>query len=387
MKRIAINIGSGFVPGLDAVVTGAALAAQTAGCELVGIRDGYDGLLVPEHYPDGGLVTLSPALADGPGRLVSVLGTAARNDPFHVRTVSEDGAVEEVDRSDALLKALDQAGIEAVISVVGGSAITGLHALSVAFKLHRKGLRTVCVPKSVENDIASVPLAFGYNSVLSCVGEHLARIRAGALDAGHIAVVEVPGQHAGWLALQAGMAALADGVLIPELPYDIARLAAALDAREQAGRHPALVVVAEGARLRDAAPAAVGTVDAMRASLAPNADPAYGGGAHVIDRSGATAQAVAAALGRLGGRDTLPIVLGLLARTGMATQVDRQLGLAYGAAAVRTLLSGGDGVMLAFDPPEVRGIPMREALSRVRAVPARSELVQVARALGIFLGD
>ena len=134
MKRIAINIGSGFLPGLDAVVTGAALAAQTAGCELVGIRDGYDGLLVPEHYPDGGLVTLSPALADGPGRLVSVLGTAARNDPFHVRTVSEDGAVEEVDRSDAMLKALDRAGIEAVISVVGGSAITGLHALSVAFK-------------------------------------------------------------------------------------------------------------------------------------------------------------------------------------------------------------------------------------------------------------
>lgn len=387
MKRIAINFGSGFVPGLDAVVRGAALAAHGAGCELVGIRDGYDGVLEPDRYSEGGRILLTPALVSAGSALASVLGTAARNDPFHMRSISAEGAVEEVDRSDALLGALEQAGIEGVISVVGGSAVTGLHALSVAFKLHRRGLRTVCIPKSVENEVAGVPLALGYNSVLSCVGEHLTRIRAAALDAGRLAVVEVPGQHAGWLALQAGMSALADVVLLPEISADLACVSATLDAHQSAGRTPALVVVAEGARLQGVDLPSTGPTDALRASLAPNADPALGGGSRVIDRSGTAAHAVAEGLARLTGREALPIVLGLLARTGVASQLDRQLGLAYGASAVRALLSGSDGVMLAFDPPKVHGIPMRDALSRVRAVASDSELVHVARALGISLGD
>jgi 6-phosphofructokinase 1 len=283
---------------------------------------------------------------------------------------------------------LAQAGIEAIISIVGGSAITGLHALSVAFKLHRKGLATVCVPKSVENEVAGVPLAFGYNSVLAHVTETLDRIRVGARDVGRLAVVEVPGQHAGWLALQSGMAALADAVLIPEIAYDVASLAAALDAHERGGRPPALVVVAEGARSRDGAPvAAAAPADAMRASLAPNADPALGQGERIIDRSGAMAHEVATAIQRVTEREVMPMALGLLARGGAPTALDRQLGLAYGAAAVRAVNAGESGVMVAFDPPEVRSVPLAETLNRVRAVPAGSEIMHIARALGIALGD
>lgn len=387
MKRIGINIGSGYLPGLDAVVAGATLAAHAAGCEIVGIRDGYDGLLAADRYPAGGLLVLDPNLVDvGSGR-GSVLGTAARNDPFRMRTVTADGALEEVDRSDELLGRLAQAGIEAVISIVGGSAVTGLHALSVAFKLYRKGLATVCVPKSAENDIAGVPLAFGYNSVLAQVTETLERIRTGARDVGRLAVVEVPGQHAGWLALQSGMAALADAVLLPEIAYDIGRVAAALDAHERAGRPPALVVVAEGAQPREPAHGARAPADSLRGSLAPNADPALGQGERIIDRVGAAAHAVAAALQRATGREVMPLALGLLARSGPPTAIDRQLGLAYGAAAVRALHAGESGVLMAFEHPDVRTVRLTEALQRVRAVPAASELVHIARALGIALGD
>jgi len=387
VKRIAINIGSGYLPGLDLVVAGAALAADGLGWEIVGIRDGYDGLLYPERYPEGGMVTLRPGIAEAAGRGGSLIGTAARTDPFRVRTTNAENQIEEIDHSDDVLEALRKAGVEAMISLVGGSAVTGLHALSVAFKLHRKRLCTVCVPKSVENEIASVQMAFGYNSVLSHTAETLERIRTGAQDVGRLAVVEVPGQYAGWLALQSGMAALADAVLLPEIPYDIVKVANALAARWGEGRPPALVVVAEGAR--PAASTAVAGPDAggLRASLTPNADPEFGEGEHVIDRTGAMANSVALALQRLTGRDVLPFSLGHLVRGGVPTAVDRQLGLAYGAGAVRALQSGEDGVLITLQPPDLKSIPLGESLNRIRTIPAQSELIQIARALGIAFGD
>ena len=385
--RIAFNFGSGLLPGLDLVLAGAVLAAERLGWEVVGIRDGYDGLLHPERYREGGLLTIGPGIVDTVGCGGSLIGTGARTDPFCVRTVTPEGQVEEVDRSDDVLEALRAAGIEAVISVVGGSAITGLHALSVAFKLHRKGLRTVCVPKSVENEIAGVPQAFGYNSVLSHTAEMLDRIRCGVRDIGRLAVVEVPGQHAGWLALQSGMAALADAILLPEIPYDLATVAGALAAREAKGRRPALVVVAEGARPAAGVEAPGPEEGGLRASLTPNADPAFGEGEHVIDRTGGTSKSLATALQRLTDRDVLPFSLGHLVRGGVPTVLDRQLGLAYGAGAVQALHAGEGGVVVVFRPPEIESVPLRETLGRVRTVPAASDLMQTARALGIAFGD
>lgn len=384
--QVAINIGSGYVPGLDLVVAGATLAANALGWEIVGIRDGYDGLLFPERYPDGGTVALHPGIVETAGRGGSLLGAAARTDPFHVRTLAENQVV-EVDRSSDVPDALRAAGIDAVISLVGGSAVTGLHALSVAYKLHRQGLRTVCVPKSIENDISSVPQAFGYNSVLSHTAETLDRIRTGAQDVGRLAIVEVPGQHSGWLALQSGLAAFADAILLPEIPYDLAKVAKSLAEHEQMGRRPALVVVAEGARPATSASAYGQDTDGLRASLTPNADPEFGEGEHTIDRSGAAAESVGVALQRLTNREILPMSLGHLVRGGPPTMVDRQLGLAYGAGAVRALHKGEDGVLVLFEPPDLKTIPIRDALNSVRTVPATSEHVQIARTLGIAFGD
>ena len=215
-RRIAINVGAGFVPGMNAVIMGAALAAGKLGWEVVGIRDGFEGLLHPDRYPDGGLVTLSPQLIENLDPAAGgILGQSVRVDPFHVRTVNEDEMVEEVDMSDELLKRLKAEKIDALISVVGGQG------LSILYKLHRKGLNTVCIPRSIENDIAATMVSFGFNSALSFTIEMLDRARQAAQSARKIAVVEVLGEQAGWLALQAGIAVCADAVLIPEIPCDL----------------------------------------------------------------------------------------------------------------------------------------------------------------------
>src|SRR5512137_1309640 len=244
LKRIAINFGGGYVPGLNAVIGGVVLAASQLGWEVVGIRDGFDGLLFPERYPEGGLLKLAPELVENFSAGGSaILGNATRTDPFRVRQVNAENMVEEVDRSGDLFAKLAAEKIEAVISVVGPQA------LSILFRLHRQGLRTVCVPTSVENDVAATQLSFGFNSALSFVVDMLERVRQAAQAARKIGVVEVLGEQAGWLALQAGIAVGADVVLIPEVPADLAAVAARLKDRVTAQRPWGLVVVAEGATL------------------------------------------------------------------------------------------------------------------------------------------
>ncbi len=132
-----------------------------------------------------------------------------------MRQVNEDGMVEEVDRSDELLAAMQAQGIGALVSVVGG------RGLSILYKLHRKGLNAVCIPRSLENEIAGTMVTLGFNSVLSFTIELLDQAREAARASRQIGVIEVPGEQAGWLALQAGIAAGADAILIPELPIDI----------------------------------------------------------------------------------------------------------------------------------------------------------------------
>src|SRR5512136_631341 len=381
IKRIAINFGGGYVPGLNAVITGAVLAAGKLGWEVVGIRDGYDGLLFPGHYSDGGLLKLTPQIVETlTGATGCILGTAAQSDPFHVRTINAENIVEEVDRSDELLERIKQEKIDAVISVVGA------RALSILWKLSRKGLNTVCVPKSVENDVAATMLSFGFNSALSFVAEMLERCRQAAQSARRIGVVEVLGEHSGWLALQAGMAICADAVLIPEIPYDLRKVAAKLREKAKAGQTFGLVVVAEGAKPMIGLDAPSRTSDPkMKAALSPGATGEEG--LHVIERSGRVAAEVALAIQRLTDQETYPLVLGQLARGGTPTVVDRQLGLGYGAGAVRTLESGQSGVMVVFQPPDLKFVPMTEAINKVRVVPVDSEFVKLARALGISLGD
>ena len=327
LRRIAIHTGAGFVPGMNAVVMGAALAAGKLGWELVGIRDGFDGVLHPERYPDGGLVSLSPQRIENlDPAAAGLLGQSARVDPFHVRQIDEDEMVQEVDMSDELLNRLRAEGIDGLISIVGG------RGLSILYKLHRKGLNSVCVPRSIENDIAATMVSFGFNSALSFTIEMLDKARQAAQSARKIAVVEVLGEQAGWIALQAGIAVCADAVLIPEVPCDLRTVAARLKDKITPRRPYGLVVVAEGATLVESSSAQT-QPSALKASLSPLAT----GDAsdHVIQRSGQAAENVARELQLLIAEETFPLVLGPWVRGGVPTAVDRQLGLCYGAGAVR----------------------------------------------------
>lgn len=304
-KRIAINVGAGYVPGMNAVVMGTALAAGKLGWETVGIRDGFDGLLHPERYPDGGLIPLSPRLVEGLDPAGNLLGQSVWVDPFHVRTVNEDQMVEEVDMSDQLLERFRTERIEGVISLVGG------RGLSILYKLHRKGLRTVCVPRSIENDVAATSVSLGFNSALSFTIEMLDKARQAAQSARRIAVVEVLGQQAGWLALQAGIAVCADAVLIPEIPCDLKTVAANLKERVTPMRPYGLVVVAEGTQFVEHSQGPV-EPSSLKASLSPLAT--GDASEHVIQKSGQAAETVARRLQLSIAEETFPLVLGVWAR-------------------------------------------------------------------------
>jgi ATP-dependent phosphofructokinase / diphosphate-dependent phosphofructokinase len=362
-RRVAINVGSGFVPGTNAVVMGAAIAGGKLGWEMIGICDGFEGLLHPQNYPKGGLIPLSPELIENLDPATGgILGQAPRVDPFH----ASSSAGGEIDLSDAILKRLKEEDIDALISIVGNQG------LGILQKLHFKGLHTVCIPRSIENDIAATAVSFGFNSALSVTIEMLNKAHQAARSARKIAVVEVPGEHAGWIALQAGIAVRADAVLMPEIPCDLKNLAKRLKDKISARRPYGLVVVAEGAKFVDY------PEDTENQSAAISIE-------SII--AGQVAITVATRLQKMINEETYPLVIGAWARGGNPTATDHQLGMAYGAGSVQVLKGGQNGVMVSFMPPDIRFVPLADAVNKVRTVPTESEFMRIAQSLGIYLGQ
>jgi 6-phosphofructokinase 1 len=377
-KRIAIVVGAGFVPAINAVVKGAGLAASKLGWEITGIRHGFEGLLNPDDYPDGGLVNFNTHRIENlDPNAGSVLGQSPRIDPFNVRTINEYDMVEEVDKTDELLEKLKDENIDAVIAIIGGMG------LSILYKLHRKGLNTVCIPLSVENDISSTAVSFGFNSTLSLNIEMLDRARQAAQSARKIAVVEVLGENSGWLALQSGIAVGADAILIPEIPMDLKKLADKLKEKISTSRPYALVVVAQGAKVIR------GTkkeqISKLKATLSPLAT-GETSSQYVIKNSGKVAHMVATELQLLIAEETYPMVLDDWARGGSPTSIDKQLGMAYGAGAVQAIKEDQNGVMVSFIPPEIKFIKLAESINKIRTVQAENEFLKIADSLGIYVG-
>ncbi len=374
IRRIAINVGAGYLPGINTIITGASQAAGQLGWEIVGIRDGFEGLLHPDRYPEGGLVTISPEmiavhdLSQG-----GTLGQAPRVDPFH-DTTHKKGVT---DHSDEILKRLKEENIDALISVVGNQG------LEILYRLHRKGLHTVCIPKSIENDIPVTSVSFGFNSALSFTIEMLQRARQAAISARKIAVVEVIGEQAGWLALQAGIAISADAVLLPEIPCNLNMLARRLEEKISTRRPYGLVIVTEGVKLFKK------PVEDKSGSRIVSLPPSATGEAseQVIVPFEKTAETLARELQLLIERETYPLVVGPWARGGSPTAVDLQLGMAYGAGAIQALKASKNGVMVAFAPPEIQYVPLAEVINKVRTVTASSEFLKIAGSLGIYYGN
>jgi len=364
IRRIAINTGGGDAPGLNAVIRAVVLTAYNHGWEVVGIRDGYNGIFTPEQFPDGGLVPLTRDAVRGITHLGgTIIGTTNRGNPLKYPTVMPDGTTAEVDRTDDLVKALREHAIDAVVAVGGDGSLT------IANVLAKKGVRIVGVPKTIDNDLSRTVVTFGFDTAVAFATECLDRLHSTAEAHRRVMVVEVMGRYAGWIALNAGVSGTADAILLPEIPYDLETVAAKVRQRAGAGRNFAIVVVAEGARPKG------GKLSVVEKRLG------------AAERLGGAGEKVAAALAELTGRETRHVVLGHLLRGGTPTTFDRLLSLRFGAAAVRALAEGRTGVMVALDPPAVRYVPLAQATKRMKTVPLDCDTVRTARELGICLAD
>ncbi len=365
-KRIAINTGGGDAPGLNAVIHATVHAAHNQGWEVHGILDGLDGLLYPEKYPDGGVMKLTRPLVGNIAHLGgTILGTSNYGNPFKAQVPQPDGSLKEMDRGDEVLRRFRERRLDALISVGGDGSLT------IACELHKRGLRVIGVPKTIDNDLEATMTTFGFDSAVSFATECIDRLHFTAESHRRVMVVEVMGRYAGWLALHAGLAGRADAILIPEIPYDIATVAAHIK-RRTAGRrqHYSIVVVAEGAK------AIGGAVTLKEAATASH-----------VERLGGVGEIVASQLHELTGKETRTVVLGHLLRGGQPTSLDRSLGAMFGAAAVRALVEGQDGVMVAVNPPRIDYVPLRVATARLKLVAADDYGVMTARTLDISLGN
>jgi len=364
VRRVAINTGGGDAPGLNAVIHGAVHAARGLGWQIFGIRDGYDGFLEPQNYPDGGLIELRRSVVREISHLGgTILGTTNRGNPFCRPTRQPDGTTKEVDRSDELIEHFRKNKLDALIAVGGDGS------LSIAHKLQNKGLCVVGVPKTIDNDLESTLLTFGFNTAVSFATECIDRLHSTALAHQRLMVVEVMGRNAGWIALQSGLAGRADAILIPEIPYEVEKVAAHLCRKHREGKPYSIVVVAEGAK-------PLGGHVTVRSRAAGQAE-----------RLGGVGETVTAQLQELTGKESRCVVLGHLLRGGSPTAIDRILGLTFGAAAIDALSRGMDGVMVALNPPRIDFVPIEKAIAELKLVPPDSEFVLVSRALGICFGD
>ncbi len=361
IKRIAINTGGGDAPGLNAVIRAAVLAAHNRGWECFGIRDAFNSLMLPEQYPEGWLLPLHRETVRGITHLGgTIIGTSNKSNPIKFPMQDDKGKIVQVDRSDDIIKALKTQKIDALI-MVGGDG-----SLSIANALYKRGLHVIGVPKTIDNDLDETVITFGFDTAVSFATECIDRLHSTAQAHQRVIVVEVMGRYAGWIALNSGISATADAILIPEIPYDISKIADKVIERDRSGRRFSVIVVAEGAR------------------------PVGGDFAWLEEkekRLGGIGHQVAADLAAHTGKEARVVRLGHLLRGGSPTTFDRLLALRFGAAAIRALDQGENGIMVALDPPTVRYVPLDKATHRMKTVPLDCDTMLTARDLGIVFGD
>ncbi|HEY9227560.1 MAG TPA: ATP-dependent 6-phosphofructokinase [Gemmatimonadaceae bacterium] len=358
--RIAISTGGGDAPGLNAVIRAAVLSAINRNWEVLGIKRGYAGLLGEDE-----VVPLTKDSVRGIAHLGgTILRTTNRGNPFHYPIKRPDGTMSEVDRSDELIEAAKRLGIDAIISIGGDGS------LSIAKRLCDKGMRIVGVPKTIDNDVSGTITTFGFDTAVNTALEAIDRLHTTAESHDRVIVMEVMGRDSGFIALHSGLAGTADVILIPEIPYDLNRVCEKIMARDRAGRHFSIVVVAEGAFPKGGQTSVIGE------SLPGQAK-----------RVGGLCEPLAREIQRLTGKESRSLVLGHLQRGGMPTGYDRLLATRFGGAAVRAIADEQWGHMVALQSPNIVTIPIEEALRVPKRVDPTHDVVLTARATGISFGD
>jgi ATP-dependent phosphofructokinase / diphosphate-dependent phosphofructokinase len=355
--RIGVLTSGGDCPGLNAVLRGVVLASEKLGWEVVGFRDGFEGLL-----PPGDHVILDRKSTNGIMALGgTIIGTTNRG-----HFVSKIGGGDPTTVPASVIadakKILDELRVKALIIVGGdGSMVT-------AQQLQEAEINCIGVPKTIDNDLEATAMTFGFDSAVDVVMDALDRLHTTATSHKRVMVVEVMGRHAGWIALHGGIAGGADIILIPEIPFDYEKIAATIKARDAAGDLGTLVVVAEGAKSKDG--------QQIKRDME--------GGEF---RLGGIGEVVAREIAKRTGKETRSCVLGHLQRGGAPTVLDRILATRFGVKAVQLANEGHFGSMVSYQSYQVRHVPIAEAVNRLRLVPPNGEMVQTARDVEISFGD
>ena len=249
--------------------------------------------------------------------------------------------------------------------VIGGDG-----TLQIAHQFYLMGIPVVGVPKTIDNDIWGTTSCFGFDTAVSFAADAIDRLHTTAEAHRRIMVVEVMGRYAGWIALHAGVAGGADVILIPEIQYDLDKVALRLRERERFGARFSIVVVAEGAK------PVGGEFTLLEAAKDGH-----------VERLGGIGALVARALQEKAGKETRSVVLGHLQRGGAPTAFDRVLATRFGGKAVELLTRGVFGRMVANNPPDIVPIPLADVVGKTKTVPLDYDLLKTARAIGVGLGD
>lgn len=329
MKKVGVLTGGGDCPGLNSVIRAIVRYAIKEGYKVVGIKNGWKGL-VEKDTLELDLTAVSGILPKGG----TILGTS-RTNPY-----KKENDAEKVKKN---FKAL---GLEALV------AVGGEDTLGVASKLYKEGLNVVGAPKTIDNDLSCTDVTFGFDTAINVAMEAIDRLHTTAESHHRIMVVEVMGRHAGWIAIEAGMAGGADVILIPEVPIDLDEVCSLLKKRHSRGKSFSIVVVAEGAKFK-------------KSSLVKQEEKldAFG---HV--RLGGIGHILGEEIEKRTGYETRVTVLGHIQRGGSPTAFDRVLGTRFGIKAMELVLQKKYGQMAALRGNEVIGVPLAKAVCKLKTV-------------------
>lgn len=360
MAKLGILTGGGDAPGLNAVIRAVVKTATlTAGYEVLGILDGFDGLLREDGTRPLDAAAVRGILPQGG----TILGTANRGNPF-AREVKRDGETVVMDVSDQVLERVEELGLECLI-VVGGDG-----TLHISLELAEKGCPVVGVPKTIDNDVGGTDVTFGFDTAISTATEAIDRLHTTAESHHRVMALELMGRDAGFIALHAGVSGGADVILIPEIPFRVEAVCEKVMQRVRAGRHFSILAIAEGAHPKRG--------EKVYKQQGGPGEPA---------RLGGIGADVAEAVASHCGVETRVTVLGHLQRGGSPTAFDRWLSTRFGGAAVRAAAAGNYGSMVALRGTEVVEVPLEEALDVPKRVDVEGDAVRTARDMGLSFGD
>lgn len=360
IKKVGLLTGGGDSSSLNAVIRAVVRRAVLGfGWSVLGIRYGFRGLIEATTQPLGLEDTDSLLTRGG-----TILGASNRSNPFHY-PVGTAGGVRAEDVSGRLIATVRALELEGLV-VVGGDG-----TLAIAAELAKRGVPIVGVPKTIDNDLPLTDTSCGYPTAVAIVAEALDRLRTTAESHDRVMLCEVMGRYAGWIALEAGIAGGADLILIPEIPYDLERVARVIEARQRSGQTAALVVVAEGAH-------------AVQQDLAVDQP----GDATRLERLGGAAARLASDLGqRLPEIETRVTVLGHVQRGGTPCAADRVLATGLGVAAVDLIAARRFGTVALLRGGEITAVPLAELSAGTKLVDPNGQLANTARGVGIELGQ